>query len=365
MLIKCFSAGLMTVALVVSAPRDNHEQTEICMYQQIKDLPFGPHLIGDDNGLVDWYFANCCGDNPYTLRNKRRDLIHLLSFLSDRLGKRPHEIMIAEVTRQILQEFVTYRLRQGDTPGTVNNRIALVKHLWNEPCRHFPTMYNPTQWLRSLKADRVLWGPIPADKVQEAIVAAYRAGFSHYVRYRAGFLVELMIATGLRAHDISNILLSQVGPELDWIRQIPCKGRKFRNVYVPEEIRPQFAAYLHYREEALVETKAGYRQLSPRERGEFPLFVSVHRARLSDPSSFRLTRTNMTNIFEVIEDSCGFRITARMCRHRFAHTLYEQTKDVRLVSRALGHSDIRTTMRYLEMSDEDFGAQLEQARRKA
>lgn len=361
MLIKCFIAGLMITTLAVSAPLFVTPKKEKTMFQHALELPFGPHLIGDGKGLVDWYFAHCCTANVYTLRNKERDLRHLLQFLSSHLGKPPHEIQIGDCTRQVLEEFVAHRIKEGDSPGTVNNRIALVKHLWNEPCRHFPFLYNPTQWIRSLKADRIIWGPIPEDKMERAIEAAYRTGFSHYVRYRAGFLVETMIRTGLRAHDLGNIKLKQLSPTRAWFMQIPCKGRKYRNVYLPEQMRAQTDAYLHYREEAISATQAGYRFLSEDEKGEYPLFVSVHRAKLTTPESFKLTRENMTRILLFVQEECGFKITARMLRHRFAHNLLKRTKDIRLVCQALGHSDIRTTMRYTERTDEELGQLLEDA----
>jgi integrase/recombinase XerD len=47
-----------------------------------------------------------------------------------------------------------------------------------------------------------------------------------------------------------------------------------------------------------------------------------------------------------------------MLRHTFATELYRQTKDIRLVQKALGHSDLSTTMIYTHMVDEDLEAAL-------
>jgi integrase/recombinase XerD len=43
-----------------------------------------------------------------------------------------------------------------------------------------------------------------------------------------------------------------------------------------------------------------------------------------------------------------------MLRHTFATKLYRQTKDIRLVQKALGHSDLSTTMIYTHVIDDDL-----------
>jgi site-specific recombinase XerD len=46
-------------------------------------------------------------------------------------------------------------------------------------------------------------------------------------------------------------------------------------------------------------------------------------------------------------------------RHTFAHRLLETTNDIRLVAQALGHSDVRVTMKYTERTDEDVARAME------
>ena len=46
-------------------------------------------------------------------------------------------------------------------------------------------------------------------------------------------------------------------------------------------------------------------------------------------------------------------------RHTFAHGLLDTSRDVRLVAQALGHSDVRTTMRYTERTDDEIAKAIE------
>jgi site-specific recombinase XerD len=47
-------------------------------------------------------------------------------------------------------------------------------------------------------------------------------------------------------------------------------------------------------------------------------------------------------------------------RHTFATRLYRETKNIRLVQKALGHSDLSTTMIYTHIVDEELAAAMQQ-----
>jgi len=52
-------------------------------------------------------------------------------------------------------------------------------------------------------------------------------------------------------------------------------------------------------------------------------------------------------------------ITVHTLRHTFGTLLYKQTKDLMLVRRAMGHSNIESTLVYLHMDDEEVRAAVE------
>jgi integrase/recombinase XerC len=53
-----------------------------------------------------------------------------------------------------------------------------------------------------------------------------------------------------------------------------------------------------------------------------------------------------------------------LLRHTYATELLEGSKDIRLVAQALGHSDVRVTMRYTERGNEEVASALEHTRNR-
>ena len=47
-------------------------------------------------------------------------------------------------------------------------------------------------------------------------------------------------------------------------------------------------------------------------------------------------------------------VSPHTLRHTFATDLYQETKNIRLVQKALGHSDLFTTMIYTHIVDEEL-----------
>lgn len=54
------------------------------------------------------------------------------------------------------------------------------------------------------------------------------------------------------------------------------------------------------------------------------------------------------------------RVSPHTLRHTFATDLYRETKDLRLVQKALGHSSIKTTQIYIHLVDDELEAALKQ-----
>lgn len=160
-------------------------------------------------------------------------------------------------------------------------------------------------------------------------------------RYRTGHrdrcLMQLMLNAGLRAAEVLALTVYDV----DWLSgQLTVrqgKGKKDRilwlNEPVLEELRRWRARRPAPEQGLLFTTLTGT-----------PLHSSALRAMVKR----RGTKAGLTQ-----KD-----IHPHTLRHTFATELYRQTKDIRLVQKALGHSDLSTTMIYTHIVDDDMEAAL-------
>jgi site-specific recombinase XerD len=108
------------------------------------------------------------------------------------------------------------------------------------------------------------------------------------------------------------------------------------------------------------ELKRYFAKLSPAKNKKLPLFISTYGADADKPESFLM---GAKTIWRAINElSAEVHLHPHLLRHSYALDLLDSSKDVRLVAQALGHSDVRVTMRYTERSGEEVAAALEKSR---
>ena len=304
------------------------------------------------------YFASGAAHTP---RAKRLDLDHFVHFLQSLRGlSRPEKLKVSDWNLSTVQRFVDESLSSGESPATVARRLATIKHMGRTLSEQIPGFINPAREVRTPRIPQTRPKALSARQVEGVRRKAKERTQekASFIRLRNQMLFELLIDTGLRADEVRLLKLAQVDDKLEWIKNVKTKGRRFRNVYITSGLRRSLRDYLERR---TFELQRHFPRLSSSQSRNLPLFPSSYAAKPDKPESFLM---GAKSIWRAIHElSAELDLHPHLLRHSYAVDLLGSSNDVRLVAQALGHSDVRVTMRYTERKDEEVAQALEQSRK--
>lgn len=304
------------------------------------------------------YFAS--GSN-HTARAKRLDIDAFLKFLAQHRNKKLDQLTPKDWDFSATQRFIERALERGQAPATVARRIATLKHMGRTLAEQLPGFVNPTRDVRSPRVAPLRPKALTDNEMKKVRARAERRTHEkdNFIRKRNRTLVNFLLDTGIRADEIRLLKRAQIDDGLEWIENVRTKGRKYRNVYITSAMRVELRDYLEAREHEL---KRFFPRISVAQSKALPLFISSYRVNPEEPESFRMgAKTIWRAVHEVSVDT---ELHPHLLRHSYAVDLLESSGDVRLVAQALGHSDVRITMRYTERRDEEVARALERARKR-
>jgi integrase len=321
----------------------------------VADLPLG--------GVVSQYLKNYAAGTSHSARAKQLDTDRFLEFLKRYRGVAEIDnLPVSAWDFSATQRFVDEALKAGEAPATVSRRLATLKHMGRVLSERIPGFVNPAREVKPPRPQTLRPQSVSADEVQEIKKKASlnRSAKDTFNRLRNETLLLLLLDTGLRADEIRTLRIGQLDLDtLEWIRQVRTKGRRFRDVYITTTMRPALRAYLEARAHEL---KRFFPSLNHSINSKLPLFISSYAAKPNNLQSFELSPKSIWRIIRSY--SVDTKLHPHLLRHTYAADLLDDSKDIRLVAQALGHSDVRITMRYTERGKEEVASALEKLGRK-
>jgi site-specific recombinase XerD len=153
---------------------------------------------------------------------------------------------------------------------------------------------------------------------------------------KARVLLSLGYGCGLRASEIVRLKVKHIDSAQSIIRIEQSKGRKDRNVMLPDEMLDLLRQWWKVRPSRY---DAG---IAPQERWLFP------GKRPGKP----MTTRQLNRLFHEAADATGIRkhVTVHTLRHSFATHLLDGGTDIRKIQVLLGHEKLDTTARYLHVA---------------
>lgn len=159
------------------------------------------------------------------------------------------------------------------------------------------------------------------------------------LRLRNAVFAQTLLGTGLRVSEAVSLLIGDIvldGPKR-LVRVRRGKGGRARDVVIGADLRKLLRLYIEAR------------NVEPALEAAAPLFPAGAGTRC-------MSRISGWRVWKAYLGALDLDAKGRGChaaRHTRATMLYAVTRDLRLVGRELGHSDVRTTMIYADVLGED------------
>jgi site-specific recombinase XerD len=332
------------------------------IYQPAVSASASPHRVCDEKGgEIEW--ANAFLDSqrlrqlsPRSLRIYAYDLLDFARWFE----RQPQGL--AEITESTLVEYVRHQLEQDPQPSpqTVNHRLGTVRccyrfhtgqeipagqvHFQRRYTRRSPLGYGQprtavARGLR-LKQNRRVIVPLSSEEVAKF--------WQSFRTYRDLALVGLMLLDGLRSCEVLGLELEDV-QLADGQTRVRGKGNKKRVLPLPPDILGVLGQYLRH-ERPLTNSPALFISLKGRQRGR-PMTAAGLR------SLFRHHRVRSR-----ISQAHPHRL-----RHTFGADMVRAGMSLPALKQLMGHSQIHTTLLYVELAPQDVWREYSRAieKRKA
>jgi integrase/recombinase XerD len=230
---------------------------------------------------------------------------------------------IAAFDAELCRQYLDAASSEGVKPATLQRKQAALSAFGKWGVRRKLWIVNPMDEVVRVPRPRHIPRPFHPDETQRLLAL----DLDSYERLVRG----LLILTGLRVTSICQIKLGDINLQVPGasIRTL-AKGRKVQVIQLHEQLRVLIADHLQLRPDAksqdyLLETATGR---APRREAIEKL-------------------THAWGLAASVPDCTPHRF-----RHSFATGLLQKGVDIRLISKALGHASLETTMVYTEVSND-------------
>lgn len=277
------------------------------------------HSTTDICILRDQYIRYCITTLNYargTLKHRRAFTAQLLIFLEDR------DISdVRDITKYDIDDFLAGRA-ESISHGSLNDvkRSIRMFFLWVKDYKEISLQFKPNDDIKEKKLHRRRVKPVERTDIYRAIKKANQR--------QDRLLIATMYETGMRMEEVINLKIEDVkGEEV----HVTGKGDKDRLVYVTPELSLELLMWF---------------KMNGWTKGHVfrPL---MHTDGDSGYESQETVRQRIKACFKAV----GVDMHPHQLRHAFAVRLLKNGSNMRTIQKLLGHTNLETTMRYLNVTD--------------
>lgn len=214
------------------------------------------------------------------------------------------------LNQKVAEDYVYLQLKKKKNPSSICQLIAVLKFF-------FKNILNEKIELIKPKKNKILPDILTIEEIRKLIDVT--PNFKHKL------IIKIIYGTGLRVSEIVSLKKSEINFNEGLIKVRLGKGKKDRFVKLPESIKE-----------------------------ELTFICNLHNSRYVFPSNRggKLTIKTIQAILKNAQVKSGIkkRVYPHLLRHSYAAHLLENGTGLRVIQKLLGHSSIKTTQMYTQIS---------------
>jgi len=264
--------------------------------------------------------------SDYTESNYSLDLYKYEEYLNN------HKLNYLKVKYKDISDFIIYLKMSKYKSTSINRILSTLRSFYSYLEKNHKIDANPFAIVKSVKTEKRLPNYFKYDEFNEML----KCLSDDPLGIRNRLILELLLATGIRVSELSNIKLKDIDFNSREIR-ILGKGNKERIVYYKDYASSSLDNYLSASRGILLNHK----------QSEY-LLINNNGGKLTD----RGIRLIIKNI--VKKAAIKSKVTPHTFRHTFATLMLNEGCDIKSVEELLGHASLSTTGIYTHLTNEEI-----------
>ena len=264
--------------------------------------------------------------SDYTESNYSLDLYKYEEYLNN------HKLNYLKVKYKDISDFIIYLKMSKYKSTSINRILSTLRSFYSYLEKNHKIDANPFAIVKSVKTEKRLPNYFKYDEFNEML----KCLSDDPLGIRNRLILELLLATGIRVSELSNIKLKDIDFNSREIK-ILGKGNKERIVYYKDYASSSLDNYLSASRGILLNHK----------QSEY-LLINNNGGKLTD----RGIRLIIENI--VKKAAIKSKVTPHTFRHTFATLMLNEGCDIKSVEELLGHASLSTTGIYTHLTNEEI-----------
>lgn len=263
--------------------------------------------------------------SDYTENNYEIDLFKYEEYLNR------HQLNYLKINYRDISCFIMELKKSNYKSTTINRILSSLRSFYSYLEKNHKINTNPFKLVNNIKTEKRLPNYFKYDEFEQMLSVIDDSDLG--IRNR--LIVELLLSTGLRVSELSNIKMDDIDSHSREIRVLG-KGNKERIVFFGNMSSKCLDNYLNNsRKNLLKEKTSDY------------LFINNNGGKLTE-RGIRLIIDN------IVKKSCiKSKVSPHTFRHTFATIMLNEGCDIRSVQEFLGHSSLSTTGIYTHLTNEE------------